>query len=260
MNYKTNDQYKNLLGLIGKPLLHSFSKDFFTEKFEKEGLEDFVYDTFPIASIYYINILKRDNKNLKGLNVTLPYKETVIDFLDDLDETAEQIGAVNTIKVSNGKLKGYNTDAMAFLNTLTQFIAVEKLKITGALILGSGGASKAVKFGLQKMGISRLVVSRSEENGDITYGQLDSSILSEYNLIVNTTPLGTYPKVGFAPDIPFELLNSNNALYDLVYNPQKTLFLEKGIAQGCSVHGGLKMLHEQAELAWEIWTESLKSR
>jgi len=244
----------HILGLIGKPLSHSFSQGYFAEKFANEGIMDYYYDTFPLGCIHYLHILKREITNLKGLNVTHPFKTSVIDFLDDLDETAKAVGAVNTIKVVDKKLIGYNTDVLGFERSLKTFLEREKIDVAGALVLGTGGASRAVTFVLQKMGFQHQLVSRTAKEEVIAYEDIDSKILAAFPLIINTTPLGTYPRVKEAPGIPYEKLTNQNALFDLVYNPEKSLFLAKGEAQNCAIQNGQEMLVAQAEYAWDIWT------
>ncbi len=255
MNIKKNiSEYKHLFGLIGYPLSHSFSKKYFSDKFLKEGISDCYYELFPLNDIAEFPALIKKHPNLKGLNVTLPYKELVIPFLDKLDESAAAIGAVNTIKIDSGKLSGYNTDAYGFEKSLTDFIKKNQSKpIQKALVLGTGGASKAVTYVLKKLNIFYLTISRNPEKGDLTYDDLDQNIISNTQLIVNTTPLGMAPKKDTFPMIKYEWLDSNHFLFDLVYNPEKTVFLTRGKNQGCSVMNGLPMLHLQAEKAWEIW-------
>ncbi len=244
-----------LFGLIGRPLAHSFSQAYFTKKFEDEGLDDHRYDSFPIYTDYYLNILKRDNDNLVGLNVTIPYKESVMHFMDGLDETALEIGAVNTIDIRDGRMIGYNTDAIGFQKSFEKFVEEKTLKVTGALILGTGGASKAVKYVLDRKNIPFKMISRSKNNGALGYDDIDEKLITQYNFIVNTTPVGTFPKAELFPKIPYHLLTAKQSLFDLVYNPEKTVFLAKGEAQGCSTRNGLDMLHAQAEAAWEIWNK-----
>ena len=237
-------------GLIGYPITYSFSPSYFKNKFEVEGIEDAQYDLYPLKHIDEY----QDLKGKAGLNVTIPYKEQVIPFLDELDQTAEEIGAVNTIKfLPNGKTKGFNTDIYGFEHSLKP-LWEGRSKPASALILGTGGASKAIQYVLNKLGIHFQRISRKEGKGDMTYMEINNTILTEYSLIVNTTPLGTYPKVDAAPDLPYVGLTSRNKLYDLVYNPEKTLFLKRGLVQNCQVKNGLEMLHLQAEKAWEIWT------
>lgn len=236
--------------LIGKPLTHSFSKKYFTNKFAVEQINDCVYELHQLESIDEFPDLLKAHPNLHGLNVTIPYKEAVIPFLDELSDEAKEIGAVNTISIKNGQLKGHNTDVLGFRDSLFTWL---KETPKGALILGTGGASKGIAYVLRKAGIPYLKVSRSLEKGNLTYGDLDRNILSQYSLIINTTPLGTFPNIETAPDIPYNLLSKENSLYDLVYNPEKTVFLKGGNTKGCSTKNGLEMLVAQAEYAWEIW-------
>lgn len=242
------------LGLIGYPLGHSFSKTYFSNKFQKEGITDYSYQLFPIEQISDLPDLLERHSELVGLNVTIPYKEQIIPYLDELDESAYKIGAVNVIKLVEGKKIGYNSDYYGFRKSLEKFLP-ETFK-SKALILGTGGASKAVKFALEKMGITYRVVSRDVQKG-MSYESLlkEPGLIQDFNLIINTTPLGTYPSVKEKPDLPYQQLNKNHFLYDLVYNPEETAFMKAGIAQGALVKNGYEMLVEQAEKAWEIWNK-----
>ncbi len=254
MSIKKLSDYKHLFGLIGYPLSHSFSKKYFSDKFLKEGVSDCYYELFPLKDISEFPLLIKKYPNLKGLNVTIPYKESVLPFLDVFDENAAAVGAVNTIKIHSGKLYGYNTDVYGFEKSLLQFLKTGQLSsIQKALVLGTGGASKAVCFVLKKLGIFYAKVSRDSKKGDLTYEDLDEKILSDTQLIINTTPLGMAPNATTFPALDYELLDSNHFLFDLVYNPEKTVFLTKGKKQGCSIMNGLPMLQLQAEKAWEIW-------
>jgi len=246
------------LGLIGYPLSHSFSKKYFSNKFKKEKIKEFEYDLYPIESISDLPNLLSKNPDLFGLNVTIPYKEQVIPYLDAIHEEAFAIGAVNTIKIEDGKLTGYNTDVYGFEKSLVDFLTkkTKKINVENALVLGTGGAAKAVVFILKKIGIEPILVSRNEGKGDLTYQDLDCEIFEECRLIVNTTPLGMSPHLDSCPDLPYHRINQNYFLYDLVYNPEKTVFLSKGEAQGAAIKNGLEMLHLQAEKAWEIWNEN----
>jgi len=239
-------------GLIGFPLTHSFSKGYFSEKFLREHISDCSYENFPIESVKRIRNILESNRQLKGLNVTIPYKEQVIPFLHSVDEAALKVGAVNTIKVMDAggvvHLKGFNTDVYGFTESLKEYLI---RPVTAALILGTGGASKAVAYALKTMGIGHRLVSRKQ--GYVNYEKLDKSLISGVQLIVNTTPLGMYPDVDSAPPIPYNFLTSEHILYDLVYNPEETLFLTKGKERGALCINGLRMLHLQAEKAWEIW-------
>lgn len=242
-----------MYGLIGKTLVHSFSKNFFTEKFEREGIDD-KYELFELPEIERFRDLI-DNVPLNGLNVTIPYKEQVMQFLDEIDETAKAINAVNTVKFmrkADGSLflKGYNTDVIGFSESLRPLL---KDHHKHALVLGTGGAAKAVAYALDRFGIDYKFVSREKCGDNFTYGELDEKILQKYLLIVNCSPLGTFPNVDAAPDIPYQFLGAEHLLYDLVYNPEKTLFMQKGEAQGAVVKNGLEMLHGQALAAWDIW-------
>lgn len=238
-----------LFGLIGYPLTQSFSKKYFTEKFLKEDIGDAAYELFEIENICLLHSVL-DNKNLCGFNVTIPYKKEVISFLSSIDSEAEAIGACNCIKITEGKLKGFNTDAPAFEKSLLPLL---KAHHKNALILGTGGASNAVCFVLKKLGIEYKFVSRTEKPDSYTYEQLNRNIIEDNTLIINTTPLGSFPKVENAPQLPYEYLTPIHYLYDLVYNPPVTLFLQKGRERGAAIKNGYEMLVGQAELSWQIW-------
>ena len=241
-------------GLIGYPLGHSFSKRFFTEKFENEQINA-IYESYPIDNIQKLTKIIA-SVELSGLNVTIPYKEQVIPFLDELNKDAAEIGAVNVIKFirSNNTLtlKGFNTDAIGFENSIRPLLKPHHSK---ALILGTGGASKAIKFVLQKLGIETVYVSRTPTVGQLTYGELNEMILSDFTVIVNASPVGTFPNVDTCPAIPYQFLTDKHLLYDVVYNPAETLFLKKGREQGAVGLNGEQMLVEQALAAWEIWNK-----
>jgi shikimate dehydrogenase len=241
-------------GLIGYPLGHSFSKRFFTEKFENDQINA-IYESYPIDNIQKLTKLIA-SVELSGLNVTIPYKEQVIPFLDELDKDAAEIGAVNVIKFirSNNTLtlKGFNTDAIGFENSIRPLLNPHHSK---ALILGTGGASKAIKFVLQKLGLETVYVSRTPTIGRLTYGELNEMILSDFTVIVNASPVGTFPNVDTCPAIPYQFLTDKHLLYDVVYNPTETLFLKKGREQGAVGLNGEQMLVEQALAAWEIWNK-----
>ncbi len=249
----------NLYGLIGYPLGHSFSKGYFTEKFQQLGIsENHTYEKFELADIQdFPALLKENAGSLIGLNVTIPHKQNIIAFLDAVDEAALKIGAVNTIKIMpDGSTKGFNTDYWGFRWTLEKWAEFQEVKPTKALILGKGGAAKAIIQALEDLGLATQYVSRKKEEDTITYEELTEEVMKEHLLIVNTTPLGMYPKTENFPAIPYSLLSDQHLLYDIVYNPLETTFLKKGLAQGVkSVHFGLEMLHGQAEKAWEIWGE-----
>ena len=254
LNEQKLKAYPRLFGLIGNPLSHSFSKKYFNEKFADEGLLDCHYELFPLDTIEAFPALIRRFPNLKGLNVTLPYKESIIPLLDEIDEDAKEIGAVNTIKIDEGKCVGCNTDAYGFEKSLIGFLnETPSIKVINALVLGTGGASRSVCFVLKKMGIAISRVSRTGDNEVLKYNDLDEALLQNTQLIVNTTPLGMSPAVETFPQLSYNLLGANHFLYDLVYNPEKTVFLAKGEKQGCLIKNGLEMLHLQAQKAWEIW-------
>ncbi|MDR1092457.1 MAG: shikimate dehydrogenase [Prevotella sp.] len=243
-------------GLIGYPLKHSFSKAFFTEKFTKEEI-DAIYLNFEIENISLFTGIIESYPTLRGLNVTRPYKEQVIPFLDGLDPRAQAIGAVNVIKIlrENGKAKltGYNSDIIGFQDSISPLI--DKNIHRKALILGTGGASKAVFNGLKALGVEPIFVSRTPKEGQLSYSDIDQNIINNYKVIVNTSPLGTFPNVGDAPDIPYHLLSDDHVLFDLVYNPAETKFLQLGKQQGATIKNGAEMLGLQARAAWKIWNE-----
>ena len=241
-------------GLIGYPLGHSFSKKFFTEKFEKEEIDAF-YNLFELDDVSKFTQLTKDIE-LSGLNVTIPYKEKIIPFLNDLDDTAAKIGAVNVIKFirENGTLvlRGFNSDAIGFENSLKPYL---KPHHNSALILGTGGASKAIDYVLKKLGIVTTFVSRTAQPGRITYNELQQTIMDENTIIVNASPVGTFPHVDECPDIPYHYLTDRHLLFDVVYNPSETLFLKKGREMGAIGLNGEAMLTGQAIAAWEIWNK-----
>lgn len=237
-------------GLIGYPLTHSFSKGFFSEKFEREKITDATYDVFPLQRIELFKELCEREKNLAGLNVTIPYKEQIIPYLDELDEEAKAIGAVNTIKFTSGKRIGYNSDCFGFEKSILPLL---KPHHTAALILGTGGASKAVEYVLHKLGIPFQFVSRHKSKSTITYQELDTVVVQYSTLIINCSPVGMYPHTDEVPDIPYEALTEKHLLYDLIYNPEETHFLKKGRQMGAQTKNGLEMLYLQAERSWEIW-------
>ena len=275
----------NTYGLIGYPLGHSFSRKFFTEKFEKEGI-DAQYLNFEIPSIEEFPEIIKNNPELRGLNVTIPYKQQVMQYLDDISEEAKAIGAVNVVRIERpspqptpimgretmrnagnkpdglpikgdmsegvrGSLIGYNSDVIGFVESIRPLLKAHHKK---ALILGTGGASKAIRYGLEKkLGMKTLFVSRSAREGMITYEEVTAEVLKEYEVIVNCSPVGMYPHVDECPALPYEAMNENNLLYDLVYNPLETLFMKKGAEQGATVKNGLEMLHLQAIASWKFW-------
>jgi shikimate dehydrogenase len=244
-------------GLIGYPLGHSFSKQFFTEKFRKESINDCSYDNYPLDNIKLLPELVASEDDLCGLNVTIPYKTAVIPYLTDLDNEAVESDAVNVIKISgeknDRKLKGFNTDIYGFRETILPYLSNFKFQ---ALILGTGGGSKAVAYVLASLGIKYSIVSRNPGIDCLSYNDLNEEVLSVNRLIVNTTPQGMFPEENTFPDIKYSCLDQKHILFDLVYNPEMTVFMKKGKERGCTVIGGLKMLHLQAEKAWSIWNDS----
>lgn len=238
-------------GIIGYPLGHSFSRGFFTEKFARESI-DAQYLNFEIPDVAMLSDVLRDNPELRGLNVTLPHKQAVIPLLDEMSEEAMEIGAVNVIRVRNGKLKGFNSDIIGFTNSIKPLLQPHHRK---ALILGTGGASRAIRVGLIRLGIEWTYVSRSPRDGMVTYEDITAETLQEYTVIVNCSPVGMFPKVDAAPAIPYELLSPQHLLFDCVYNPEETLFMKKGRKQGATVKNGLEMLHLQAAASWNFWNE-----
>jgi shikimate dehydrogenase len=258
-------------GLLGYPLTHSFSRGYFSEKFKKETI-DAHYENFALPSIEQFPQLLAENQYLVGLNVTIPYKQAVIPFLDALDPEAEAIGAVNTIRIERvenkkPRLVGFNSDLVGFRESIRPYVENLRTKfqlhfsekvINGhvplkALILGTGGASRAVEFGLKQLGVEVLFVSRTQESGRVTYENLERSMYDEYHIIVNTTPLGMFPNVNNCPQIDYTAVGPHHLFYDAVYNPEKTLFLEKAEMQGATIKNGLEMLKLQAEESWKIW-------
>ncbi len=240
-------------GLIGYPLKHSFSKGYFNEKFAAENIKA-EYVNFEIPSIRDFKKVIADNPDLKGLNVTIPYKEQVIPLLDEVSENAKQIGAINVIKIVRDKKKvkliGYNSDIIGFKESIEPLLNPNQKM---ALILGTGGSAKAVFHGLNQLGINSMFVSRTKADGVLTYEELTPEVMEIYRIIVNCTPVGMFPKTDECPAIPYHLLTSNHLLYDLLYNPNETLFMKKGKENGASVKNGLEMLLLQAFVAWEFW-------
>jgi shikimate dehydrogenase len=237
-------------GLIGYPLSHSFSQGFFTEKFLQENITDAVYQNYPIEDIASCKLLWAENAELQGLNVTIPHKKSVIPFLDKPSSVVQAIQACNCIRKFNGAYYGYNTDVIGFEKSLLPFL---KPHHTKALVLGTGGASAAVVWVLNKLNIKYLIVSRTISDNTVNYQQLTKDIVGEYPLIINTSPVGMYPNLDQAPQIPYEAISDKHHLYDLIYNPAETKFLKKGAAKGASTQNGLAMLHVQAEESWKIW-------
>ena len=242
------------LGLIGYPLVHSFSKKYFNEKFDNENIKNVSYQNYELKNINELKSLIKRNSDLRGLNVTIPYKEKVIKYLDKIDEKYLNIGAVNVIKIIDNKLFAINTDYEAFKITLKEWL--DNSFNSKALILGTGGSSKSVSLALKELNIDHNFVSRKKRKNVFSYEELlDIKIFSNYKLIINTTPLGMYPKINLLPNIPYSLITKNYYLYDLVYNPETTKFLEKGKRKGAKIKNGLEMLHLQAELSWNYWNQ-----
>jgi len=247
---KQNNQ--RLFGLLGKNISYSFSSGYFKEKFEELELENYQYKNFDIQSIQEFSKILKQNRALCGMNITIPYKEEILLCLEEIDSEALEIGAVNTIKfLKNGKLKGFNTDVSGFLNSLKPLL---KAHHTKALILGTGGASKAIAYAFKKLHIDFTFVSRNpEKENEISYSNLSEDIISAHSIIINCTPLGTFPETNLCPDIPYQFITSQHLLFDLIYNPAITTFLEKGKNKGAKIKNGLEMLQLQAEKSWEIW-------
>lgn len=236
-------------GIIGYPLGHSFSRAFFSEKFQREHI-DAQYVNFEIPTADMLPGIIQDNPDLRGLNVTLPHKEAVIPMLDELSDEAKEIGAVNVIRVRNGKLKGFNSDIIGFMDSIRPLL---KPWHTHALILGTGGASRAIRVGLERLGLEWTYVSRTPVPGRLVYSELTADLMARYQVIVNCSPVGMFPKIDACPDIPYQFVTEKHLLYDLVYNPEETLFLKRGESQGAIVKNGLEMLHLQALASWKFW-------
>ena len=238
-------------GLIGKNISYSFSKTYFANKFKVEEINDASYENFDLQSIEEFPNIFKNNPEVSGLNVTIPYKEAVIPYLNKLNRKAKKIGAVNTIKITKkGNLKGYNTDYFGFKNSLKPLLETYHKK---ALILGTGGASKAIAFTLDELNIDYKYVSRTKTPDNFTYDELDASIIKQYQIIINCSPVGTHPNIDECPKIPYIAITNEHLLFDLIYNPSETLFLKQGRKQGSKICNGLKMLELQAQKAWEIW-------
>jgi shikimate dehydrogenase len=242
-----------LFGLLGYPLTHSFSQKYFTEKFHKLGIVDAAYENFSIPTIQELSEILASKKELAGFNITIPYKKAVIDFLDEASEPVKKMGACNCIKITEGKLKGYNTDVVGFQQSLEPFL---KSGQKAALILGTGGASAAVEYVFQQLHIPYQFVSRTGSAEAISYQDLTKEIMDAHQLIINTTPLGMYPYVDACPEIPYQFLTKQHHLFDLIYNPTETKFLQLGKQQGATIQDGYEMLILQAEESWRIWNEN----
>jgi shikimate dehydrogenase len=264
---------KKVYGLIGYPLSHSFSKTYFADKFEKEKIEDHEYELLPIESADHLQKLLHDHPELCGLNVTIPHKIEIMRQMDWIDSDAKEVGAVNCIRISSEspvmaaftgevgvqghdfRLEGFNTDIYGFEMALTPLLGSAH---TSALVLGNGGAARAVKYVLDKLGISYTIVSRKPSDNAIVYQDLTAEHVADSKLIINTTPLGTSPNINDCPPIPYEAITSAHLLFDLIYNPEQTLFLSKGLEKGATIKNGYEMLVLQAEKAWEIWNSKTK--
>ena len=251
MEQRIRKDFSFLFGLIGYPLSHSFSKRYFNDKFRKEALNDYYYELFPLKNVDELHSLILNQPRLMGLNVTIPYKKVVIPFLDEIEVEAQTIGAVNTIRIREGKLKGFNTDVYGFEQSLVK--KMDSSIHQRALILGTGGAAQAVAFVLNKCQIPfKFVSRRKDENDCLGYSDLNE-VMDDYQIIINTTPLGMSPAIDSKPNLPYDKINGHHLLYDLVYNPAETAFLKEGNKRGAATINGLEMLHLQAEKAWEIW-------
>jgi len=249
-------EFMDKYGLIGYPLGHSFSISYFNQKFQDENI-DAVYENYEIPSIDELPEVLSSNPELKGINVTIPYKEKVLPFLDSISPEARAIGAVNVIRVSHKGnktiLKGYNSDVIGFTKSIEPML--DKKLHQKALILGTGGASKAIDYGLRNLGLETVFVSRYERPGTIQYKNITPEVVKEYNVIINCTPLGMYPKTEVCPELPYEAMDNHTILYDLIYNPDETLFMKRGAEYGANVKNGLEMLLLQAFSSWEFWHE-----
>jgi shikimate dehydrogenase len=240
---------KRKYGLIGKNINYSFSKKYFNDKFLKENITNCSYENYDLQSVKDFKKIIKDNA-IKGFNVTIPYKEEIMEFINKIDPIAKKIGAINTIKIHNKNIiEGYNTDYIGFVISLKNLITNQKK----ALVLGTGGASKAIIFGLSSIGIESTIVSRNKRKGVISYSELNKKVIEENTIIINCTPLGTFPETQKCPKIPFEFLSSNHICYDLIYNPEKTKFLLESEKMGATIINGKKMLENQANESWKIW-------
>jgi shikimate dehydrogenase len=242
-----------IFGLIGRNINYSFSVAYFSDKFQKKNITDALYKNFDIPDVtYFLQILKK-HKDLKGLNVTIPYKQEIIPYLDKLSRKAEEVGAVNTIKITkNGNLKGYNTDVYGFKKSLKPLLKPHHKK---ALVLGTGGASKAVVYVLEKLGLAYKIVSRNPEKNQLSYADITQQVMQEYTVVINCTPLGTSPNIEQSPELNYNYFTDKHLAFDLIYNPAETTFLRKAKQQGASIQNGHQMLVYQAEKAWQIWNK-----
>jgi shikimate dehydrogenase len=237
-------------GLIGYPLTHSLSQQYFTQKFIDQGIEDCVYERFSIPSLGDLHDILKTHPDLCGFNITIPYKKEVLAFLTERSKAVEEVGACNCVKIIDGNLIGYNTDVIGFENSLIPFLKPTHNK---ALVLGTGGAALAIVYVLQKLGIHFSYVSRTATSGQLTYNDLDASVMASHTLIINTTPLGMFPNIEACPAIPYDLLTPEHHLFDLTYNPAVSTFLAKGMQIGATIQNGQQMFVEQAEQSWRIW-------
>lgn len=250
---ENHDNTKQLFGLVGRNIDYSFSRKYFTERFEKDDQPDFSYVNFDLADISEFPSIIQNNRNLKGLNVTIPYKESVIPYMDKMSANAEKIGAVNTIRFTKkGYLKGYNTDFYGFKKTLKPLLQPHHKK---ALILGTGGASKGVAFALNQLGILYTFVSRQATENNIDYDRINATTFDNYQIVINCTPIGTSPDIDKFPDLPYEFFSEKHIAFDLIYNPEETAFLKKAKANGALIKNGYDMLVYQAEKSWKIWNK-----
>lgn len=236
--------------LVGRNISYSFSRGYFKKKFNELGLDNYSYENFDLADISHLPATIKSKDNVMGLNVTIPYKEEVLTYLDYIDDSAKKIGAVNTIKIDENGLTGFNTDAYGFQNSIQPYLREHHKR---ALILGTGGASKAIAFVLEELGIEYTFVSRTGKKNGFKYSELTDNIITEHTLIINCSPVGTFPNIEEKPNIPFKKINHEHLLFDLIYNPEETAFLKAGKTNGATICNGLRMLELQAEKAWEIW-------
>lgn len=251
-------EIQNSYALLGKNISYSFSRGYFLDKFQNEAIEYSEYFNIDIPSLEQLPLELKKHPNLRGFNVTIPYKEEIIPFLSEIDPIAQEIKAVNTVKIlPNGELKGYNTDYYGFLYSLKPYL---KPHHKSALILGSGGASKAITYALQQLNIPYFIVSRTPQKGMLSYQDLTKDVIKSHSIVINCTPLGTYPNIHLCPEIDFSAVGEYHLFYDLVYNPEKTTFIKRAELQGATTCNGLKMLILQAELSWNIWTDNLQNK
>ncbi len=252
---KKQEKMRRKFGLLGRNISYSFSKGYFTEKFETLGLKDHSYVNFDVQQIEDIATIVKDTEGLVGFNITIPYKEAIFPYLSEVDPKAEAIGAINVVKVMENGLKGYNTDVIGFERSIAPHLKKQHQK---ALILGTGGASKAVEFALKSLGLHCQFVSRTASENKWSYDQLNKDIMEQHTLIINCTPLGTFPNIENKPDIPYQYITKEHLVFDLIYNPKTTSFMKQAQANGATAVNGHQMLKLQAEAAWEIWNDGAK--